>query len=809
MLNPHRFRSISLFLISAFPCFMAPWAQTGTIKVLPVTYHDFNASHADFQDPKCFGGKNMVQDTLGPDRKPVHLPGNLCSTNSLPDWFHDAKDNTRYCKSLTLDPKPGTASTYEYSNPFFFPLDSVPTNEKIYTGDDHKIHNFHFCMEMHASFKYQGGEVFDFLGDDDVWVYVNNRLALDLGGLHEAQKGLVDLDLQQEQLKISIGNYYNFDFFFCERQTTGSDLKVTTNIDILPPAPSGLHITDFKQNILGGGDTLTLPKGAGSATFNSIKTSTRSQMLDCADVLTQVQEPVSGNWTLGPLPLPVGPSAKVDPDAVAAGLYRLTFEKDGGKDSLWIRITELPAAGTPTANPPGGSYPGTIQVTLDSPTPGAAIHYTLDGSEPTPASPVYKGPIAVLGTVVLKAMAVKAGYRNSAILIEAYASVLARAAGGFFLDRDGDGRIETAVVRFDSNFRTRPKEIRFTDPFNRAIAAPPVSAETGARSMTYSLSPFTPGTGFPADSLAAILAEPGVFGAQKAAMEDSVGPVLKYAVSVPSANPAMLPTLDVEFSEPVAMDAVGKAFPFDLKRNGAPVDAGAIRIVSMQPLSPIAYRFTFPADSKYPVPSDSLRITKGAPLADLRANPSRMAFFVPVGGSPARTAADLVIGLEKGVTSGPDFPKRPNPNPVVVHGQKTCANCEDAGVRELLPTRDPALISSLGPTWNVKTKYPFRYSLFFYDNLGQFVNKAEGDVDPSRFEALRAEGTVGDSVIVSLTFLPVSRTGNGIASGAYIMKGVLRIRDQPGLKGPQGEQVMLAPTERTIVSRFGYLRKVR
>ena len=95
----------------------------------------------------------------------------------------------------------------------------------------------------------------------------------------------------------------------------------------------------------------------------------------------------------------------------------------------------------------------------------------------------------------------------------------------------------------------------------------------------------------------------------------------------------------------------------------------------------------------------------------------------------------------------------------------------------------------------------------FFDNLGQFVNKAEGDVDPVRFAALRARETSGDSVVVLLTFLPSSREGNTIATGAYIMKGVLQIRDQPGLKGSQGEEVSLAPTERNIVSRFGYLRK--
>ena len=804
----HILLALPLFLpIMGLPIMVS--AQADNTKILPVTYHDFNGTHADFENPTCRGGVGMVQDTLGPDRKPVHLPGNLCADNALHDWFHDSPDNTRYCRNLTLTKKAGTLNTYEYSNAHFFPIDSVATNEKKYKGGDGLIHNFHFCMELHASFRYQGGEVFDFLGDDDFWVYINNHLALDLGGLHEALPGTVDLDAQKDQLKLSLGNYYNFDFFFCERQTSESDIKVTTNIDILPPPASGLHIADGKLNILGAGDTLTLPKGGGSATFNSIKTSTEAQTVDCADVLTQVKNPISGNWTLGATALTPGPSATVNPDALATGVYKLVFEKDGLKDSLWVNIPILPTAAMPVANPPGGPFAGMLKVALASSTPGAAIHYTVDGSTPTAASPVYAGPIPLSASGTVKAIAVKAGFNTSAVMAENYARLLAKALKGYYQDRDGDGRIETAVILFDSNFTAAPKGILFTDPFDKAAAVKPLGVVPGVRSLTVTLPPFAPGTGFPAEELAGITAEADAFGAQGVIMEDSVGPVLKGVESFPSADSSVTPSAQVEFSEPVPLDAAAKSFPFEIKRANAAVDAAGIRVTAVERLSPTVYRFSFAPDSKYPVPGDSLRIAQAAAVSDVVGNRSGMRFYVPVTGNPARAGADLHVGLEQGVTSGPALLVRPNPNPVVVHGSAVCVNCGDPGVRELLPTGDPAVISSLGPTWMVKTKYPFRYSLFFYDNLGQFVNKAEGDVDPVRFEALRAGTKAGDSVAVELTFLPVSREGNTIATGAYIMKGILQIRDQAGLKGAQGEDVKLAPTERNIVSRFGYMRKAR
>jgi outer membrane protein OmpA-like peptidoglycan-associated protein len=56
-------------------------------------------------------------------------------------------------------------------------------------------------------------------------------------------------------------------------------------------------------------------------------------------------------------------------------------------------------------DPTPGDYKEPQQVMLSSPTPGAVIHYTTDGSEPTAASPTYTGPIAVAaGTTTIRAM---------------------------------------------------------------------------------------------------------------------------------------------------------------------------------------------------------------------------------------------------------------------------------------------------------------------------------------------------------------------------------------------------------------------
>ncbi len=63
-------------------------------------------------------------------------------------------------------------------------------------------------------------------------------------------------------------------------------------------------------------------------------------------------------------------------------------------------------AGAPTFNPEPGSFTATQRVTLASPTPGAVIHYTTDGSAPTESSPVYSGPITVDKDTTVKAIAI-------------------------------------------------------------------------------------------------------------------------------------------------------------------------------------------------------------------------------------------------------------------------------------------------------------------------------------------------------------------------------------------------------------------
>jgi beta-glucanase (GH16 family) len=84
----------------------------------------------------------------------------------------------------------------------------------------------------------------------------------------------------------------------------------------------------------------------------------------------------------------------------------------------FVNPTGMVAA--PSLIPPPGSYTSAQTVSLSSPTSGATIRFTTDGTTPTASSPAYSGTFLISKTTTVKAIATKAGFSNSPMAGGAY-----------------------------------------------------------------------------------------------------------------------------------------------------------------------------------------------------------------------------------------------------------------------------------------------------------------------------------------------------------------------------------------------------
>lgn len=285
------------------PCEMIDGA---CILRVPAIFRDFSSEHPDFGFYQGNGGPaassgsdtGMVGALLDADGKPV--PQNTGNVTGLSDWYRDVPginsgailgsitlfddgdgnfvnryqdDGTRWVTMLgAANCQPNDNEGLDCpvdGNPLFFPLDGHPAAvdpevydaqvpNPVYGGNvltqqnmnTFPGHNFHFTTEVSYWFVYnpQANATLTFVGDDDVWVFINGHLAVDIGNKHEPRGGRITLgtteaiienanDLQNpnwtpttrpiSDFGLEDGEAYEIKVFHAERETLSSSFQLT------------------------------------------------------------------------------------------------------------------------------------------------------------------------------------------------------------------------------------------------------------------------------------------------------------------------------------------------------------------------------------------------------------------------------------------------------------------------------------------------------------------------------------------------------------------------------------------------------
>lgn len=141
--------------------------------------------------------QGLVDFYLDENNFPVLIEGKLTSNRGVSNmkrWFNSVDGKSKaYAGTIKMNYSASDAK-FEFESEEFYPLDEVVFSAGDLVNRDG--HNHLFTMNFATPFTalLSGEERFEIAADDDTFVFVGNELAIDMGGIHEEAKGVIQIN---------------------------------------------------------------------------------------------------------------------------------------------------------------------------------------------------------------------------------------------------------------------------------------------------------------------------------------------------------------------------------------------------------------------------------------------------------------------------------------------------------------------------------------------------------------------------------------------------------------------------------------